>query len=61
MSRKAKPRRLNLTSHEVIEAYLDAAIATGDAAVIQRALRNVARARRRLIGKASRRRDDTAG
>jgi DNA-binding phage protein len=61
MPRKAKPRRSNLTSHELIEAYLDEAIATGDAAVIQRALIIVARARRRLTGKANRRRDKTAG
>ena len=74
MPRKTKPklfsaadpenRRVDaadhLTTPELIEAYLDEAIATGYAAVIRQALSVVARARRRLAGKAnaSRRRGD---
>ena len=52
MPRKTKPFDY-LTSPELIEGYLDEAIATGDAAVIRQALSVVARARRRLAGKAN--------
>ena len=53
--RKTKPFDAadHLTTPELIEAYLDEAIATGDAAVIRQALSVVARARRRLAGKAN--------
>jgi len=42
-----------LTSPELIDGYLDEAIATGNPAVIRLALSVVARARRRLAGKAN--------
>ena len=52
MPRKTKPFD-HFSSPELIEAYLDEAIATGDAAVIRQVLSVVARARRRLAGKAN--------
>jgi probable addiction module antidote protein len=47
----------DLTSPELIEGYLDEAIATGDPDVIRLALGNVARARRRLARRALRKGD----
>ena len=49
MPRKTKPEPFDhLTTPELIEGYLDEAIATGDPDVIRLALNVVARARRRL-------------
>lgn len=58
--RKTKPFDAadDLTSPELIEGYLDEAIATGDPEVIRLALGIVARARRRLTVRRRSKKDD---